>query len=139
MIVRRFMNWARTASAAQRAEAAAALARVYLITDLEPAEREEADLALTGLLDDPSPLVRRALAEAFASAPDAPHHIVLGLADDQSDISSIVLGRSRFSPIPISSIAQRSAMRLPNPRLRCAPSFRRPLRRRLPKSAPARR
>jgi uncharacterized protein (DUF2336 family) len=94
MIVRRFMNWARTASAAQRAEAAAALARVYLITDLEPAEREEADLALTGLLDDPSPLVRRALAEAFASAPDAPHHIVLGLADDQSDISSIVLGRS---------------------------------------------
>ncbi len=38
--------------------------------------------------------MRRALAEAFASAPDAPHHIVLGLADDQSDISSIVLGRS---------------------------------------------
>ncbi|MEI9917068.1 MAG: DUF2336 domain-containing protein [Methylovirgula sp.] len=94
MIVRRFMNWARTASAAQRAEAAAALARVYLITDLEPSELEEADLALTGLLDDASPLVRRALAEAFASAPDAPHHIVLGLADDQSDISSIVLGRS---------------------------------------------
>ncbi len=94
MIVRRFMHWARTASAAQRAEAAAALARVYLITDLEPAEREEAELALTGLLDDASPLVRRALAEVLASAPNAPHHLVLGLADDQSDISSIVLGRS---------------------------------------------
>ena len=94
MIVRRFMHWARTASAAQRAEAAAALARVYLITDLDPAEHEEAELALTGLLDDPSPLVRRALAEVFASAPNAPHHLVLGLADDQSDVSSIVLGRS---------------------------------------------
>jgi uncharacterized protein (DUF2336 family) len=94
MIVRRFMHWARTAGAAQRAEAATALARVYLIADLDPGEREEAELALTGLLDDPSPLVRRALAEAFASTPDAPHHIVLGLADDQSDISSIVLGRS---------------------------------------------
>jgi uncharacterized protein (DUF2336 family) len=94
MIVRRFMHWARTAGAAQRAEAAAALARVYLITDLDPDEHEEAELALTGLLDDPSPLVRRALAEVFASAPNAPHHLVLGLADDQSDISSIVLGRS---------------------------------------------
>ncbi|MGP8232700.1 MAG: DUF2336 domain-containing protein [Methylovirgula sp.] len=94
MIVRRFMHWARTAGAAQRAEAAAALARVYLITELDPAEREEAELALTGLLDDASPLVRRALAEVFASAPNAPHHLVLGLADDQSDISSIVLGRS---------------------------------------------
>lgn len=94
MIVRRFMHWARTAGAAQRAEAAAALARVYLMGDFDPAEQEEAELALTGLLDDPSPLVRRALAEAFAGARNAPHHIVLGLADDQSDVSSIVLGRS---------------------------------------------
>lgn len=94
MIVRRFLQWARTAGASQRAEAAGALARAYLSADLAASERAEARLALTGLLDDPSPLVRRALAETFASAVEAPHHIVLGLADDQSDISSIVLRRS---------------------------------------------
>jgi uncharacterized protein (DUF2336 family) len=94
MIVRRFLQWARTAAAGQRAEAAGALCRVYLHSDLDPAEREEAEIALTGLLDDPSPLVRRAMAEIFASAAEAPHHIVLGLADDQSDISAIVLCRS---------------------------------------------
>lgn len=94
MIIRQFLQWAPTATASQRAEAAGALARAYLYAQLSQSEREEADLALTGLLDDPSPLVRRALAESFASAADAPHHIVLGLADDQSDISAIVLQRS---------------------------------------------
>jgi uncharacterized protein (DUF2336 family) len=94
MIVRRFLHWAQKASASQRAEGASALARAFLYADFDPAQRREAALALTGLLDDPSPLVRRALAESFASAIEAPHHIVLALADDQSDISSIVLGRS---------------------------------------------
>lgn len=94
MIVRRFLQWARTAPASQRADAANALARAYLVSDLSEDEREAARLALTGLLDDPSPLVRRAMAEAFAAAPEAPHEIVLGLADDQSDIAAIVLCRS---------------------------------------------
>jgi len=94
MIVRKFMQWAQTAPASQRADGASALARAYLYADLDAEQRNEAEQALTGLLDDPSPLVRRALAENFASAVDAPHHIVLALADDQSDISSIVLGRS---------------------------------------------
>jgi uncharacterized protein (DUF2336 family) len=94
MIIRRFLQWSRTAAASQRAEAAGALARAYLYADLAEDEREEAELALTGLLDDSSPLVRRAIAENFASAAEAPHNIVLGLADDQSDISSIVLCRS---------------------------------------------
>jgi uncharacterized protein (DUF2336 family) len=94
MIVRRFIQWARTAAASQRAEAASALARAYLYAELSEDEREEARLALTGLLDDASPLVRRAMSDSFASAADAPHNIVLGLADDQSDISAIVLSRS---------------------------------------------
>ncbi len=94
MIVRKFMQWVQTASASQRADGASALARAYLYADLGDEERQEAEQALTSLLDDASPLVRRALAESFASAAEAPHHIVLALADDQSDISSIVLGRS---------------------------------------------
>lgn len=88
------MQWVPTAPATQRAEAAAALARAYLCCDLVETEREQARLALTRLLDDSSPLVRRAMAESFADSAEAPHNIVLGLADDQSDISSIVLCRS---------------------------------------------
>jgi uncharacterized protein (DUF2336 family) len=94
MIIRRFLQWAKTAAPGQRAEGASALARAFLYADLGPAERNDAENALTALLDDPSPLVRRALAEAFAGASQAPHHILLALADDQSDISAIVLGRS---------------------------------------------
>ena len=63
-------------------------------TQLDRDGRLDAERVLTQFLDDPSPLVRRAMAEAFARASNAPHHVVLALADDQSDISSIVLGRS---------------------------------------------
>ena len=94
MIVRRFLAWAATAPAASRAQGARALARAYLTADLGPADRHHAELALTRLLDDPSPLVRRALAESFAGAGDAPHHIVVVLANDQSDIAAPILGRS---------------------------------------------
>jgi uncharacterized protein (DUF2336 family) len=94
MIIRHFLYWARTAAASERAMAAGALARAYLCADLSEDERDDTMLALTGLLDDPSPLVRQTLAENFAAAPGAPHNIILGLADDQSDVSSIVLCRS---------------------------------------------
>ncbi len=70
------------------------MARAYLGTQLDRDARLDAERVLTQFLDDPSPLVRRAMAEVFARASNAPHHIVLALADDQSDISSIVLGRS---------------------------------------------
>ena len=46
------------------------------------------------LLDDPSPLVRQALAEAFASSEEAPPTIVHALAGDQSDVASPLLERS---------------------------------------------
>jgi uncharacterized protein (DUF2336 family) len=94
MIAYRFLHWARTAAASERAEAAGGMARAYLCGDLSEDEREAVLLLLTGLLDDPSPLVRQALAETFAAAPDAPHNIILGLADDQSDVSYLVLCRS---------------------------------------------
>lgn len=94
MIVRNFLQWARTAPVAQRAEGAGALARAYLYSEMEQATRREAEIALTLLLDDPSPLVRRALAESFANASDAPHAIVVALANDQSDIAAPILSRS---------------------------------------------
>jgi uncharacterized protein (DUF2336 family) len=93
-IVRRFLDWAQRADAGERAEAASALARAYLYSDLSPSLRREATIGLTSLLDDHSTLVRRSLAEALASASNAPHHIVLALASDQSEVSSVVLARS---------------------------------------------
>lgn len=93
-IVRRFLSWAQRADAEGRAEAASALARAYLYSDLGPSLRREAATGLTSLLDDHSALVRRALAEALAGSSDAPHHIVLALACDQSEVSSVVLARS---------------------------------------------
>ena len=49
---------------------------------------------MTCLLDDASPLVRRALAEALAGAAEAPHHLVSALVNDQADIAALVLARS---------------------------------------------
>ncbi len=93
-VVRRFLAWAQRADAECRADAASALARAYLYSDLTAQARAEAALGLTALLDDPSATVRRALAEALASAADAPLAIVLALACDQSEVASVVLSRS---------------------------------------------
>jgi uncharacterized protein (DUF2336 family) len=94
MIVRHFLQWVRTAAAADRADATSALARAYLYSDLSADDCVAAEGAMIMLLDDPSPLVRRALAEALASAPAAPPPVVLALAADQPDIAAIVLERS---------------------------------------------
>lgn len=94
MIVRQFLLWSRTAPAAERAEGASALARAFLYSSLTPEDRSAAETALTSLVDDPSPLVRRALAEALASARHAPLHIISALANDQSGVAALVLGRS---------------------------------------------
>src|SRR5262249_31153757 len=96
MIMRDFLAWAATAPAVSRADGARALARAYLATDLSLADRREAEMALTRLLDDPSPLVRLALAEIFAASVNAPHHVVSVLACDQSEIAAPVLG---YSPL----------------------------------------
>lgn len=94
MIVRDFLQWAQTAPTARRVEGADALARAYLHSELDPALRRETETALAALLDDPSPLVRRKLAELFANSSEAPHAIVAALANDQSDIAGLVLSRS---------------------------------------------
>jgi len=94
MIVRQFLHWVRTASAGERAEATGALARAYLYSDLSPDDRDAAEGAMITLVDDPSPLVREALAEALAASPDAPHAVIHALASDQPDIAAVVLERS---------------------------------------------
>jgi uncharacterized protein (DUF2336 family) len=94
MIVRQFLQWMRTAPAGERAEATGALARSYLYSDLSEEDRAAAEGAMIMLLDDPSPLVRRALAEALAGSADAPHAVIHALASDHADIAMLVLARS---------------------------------------------
>lgn len=94
MIVRRFLLWARTANAEQRAAGAAALAGAYLRSGMADDDRREAETALIALVDDPSPLVRRAIAEEMAASPHAPRTLVLSLVAEQSDVAALLLAHS---------------------------------------------
>ena len=94
MIVRQFLQWLRNASPGERAEATSALARAYLHSDLTADDLSAAEGAMIMLLDDPSPLVRGALAQVFASAQKAPPVVVHALAADQPEVAIPVLSRS---------------------------------------------
>jgi uncharacterized protein (DUF2336 family) len=94
MIVRQFLRWVQTAAPGERAEATSALARAYLYSDLSSEDRLAAEAAMIVLLDDPSPMVRRALADALANSNDAPHGVILALAQDQPEIAEKVAARS---------------------------------------------
>jgi uncharacterized protein (DUF2336 family) len=94
MIVRQFLQWVRYAPPGERAEATSALARAYLHSELSSDDLAAAEGAMIMLLDDPSPLVRRALSEVFASAQKAPRVVVNALANDQPEVAGPVLARS---------------------------------------------
>src|ERR1700743_2211231 len=94
MIVRQFISWVRTAPAGERAEATRALARAWLISDLSEEDRSAAEGALLMLLDDASPLVRRAMADVFARSYEAPAAIVQALALDQPSVALPILEHS---------------------------------------------
>jgi Uncharacterized protein conserved in bacteria len=55
---------------------------------MAPDERSAARIAMTWLLDDPSPQVRLALSEALAESDDVPKVVVVSLAEDQVDIAA---------------------------------------------------
>jgi uncharacterized protein (DUF2336 family) len=94
MIVRQFIEWVRSARAQERAQATEALARAYIYSDLSPDDRAAAEGAMLVALDDPWPLVRRALADVLAASPDAPPAVVHALAGDLPEIAAPVLALS---------------------------------------------
>lgn len=100
MIVRQFISWVRTAPAGERAEATRCLARAWLVSDLSDDDRAAAEGALLMLLDDASPLVRRAMADVFAHSFDAPPAIVASLAVDQASVALPIL---EYSPLLLDS------------------------------------
>ncbi|TXR48476.1 DUF2336 domain-containing protein [Phyllobacterium endophyticum] len=94
MSVQHYLKMIDNVSVAQRCHAAAALAHIYLHSDLDADERRSTEAVLTLLLDDPSPKVRLALADVFSTSAHAPMHIVAALARDQIEIATYVLARS---------------------------------------------
>ncbi|MFC7396540.1 DUF2336 domain-containing protein [Chelatococcus sp. GCM10030263] len=82
MIIRRYLVWASTATASQRAKAADALVRAYAQSPLSPSDRDDVLKALDDLARDESPEVRRALAEALSRSPEVPQAILAKLAED---------------------------------------------------------
>jgi uncharacterized protein (DUF2336 family) len=96
VIIEAFLRWAETAKADSRARAANALGRAYLQSDMPKEERVAAEMAMTYLLDDPSPRVRLALAEAVARSSDTPRNVILSLAEDQPEIAGQII---LFSPV----------------------------------------
>jgi uncharacterized protein (DUF2336 family) len=94
MIVRQFISWIRTAPAGERAEATRSLARAWLISELTAEDRTAAEGALLMLLDDPSPLVRQAMAGVFARSTEAPAAIVQALSLDQPSVALPILEHS---------------------------------------------
>lgn len=96
MIIEAFLRWAETAKAENRARAANALGRAYLQSEMPREERTAAEMAMTYLLDDPSPRVRLSFAEAVAASANAPRNVILSLAEDQPEIAGQVI---LFSPV----------------------------------------
>lgn len=94
MIIREFLTRTQNGSASHRAEAAAVLARTYLYGNLTADEAWEAKTALLTILDDPSPVVRRALAETCAASARTPRPLVVALSCDVPEVARLVLARS---------------------------------------------
>lgn len=115
MIVRQLLAWARSAPPDHRAEAAAGLARAYLGGELSSAERHDAETALMAMLDDPSPAVRRTLAEALADSPEAPRPVIIALANDGGAVAEAVLARHKLLDVAASERAQVSFYHAPFP------------------------
>ncbi|MGE6785895.1 DUF2336 domain-containing protein [Ensifer adhaerens] len=94
MIIQAFLRWVETARTGERMRAASALARAYVDAQLNGLDRRAAEMAMTFLLDDPSPKVRHALAEALCGCSSVPRAIILGLAADQPEIAYPIVSHS---------------------------------------------
>ncbi len=94
MIIEAFLEWLETARTNDRVRAATALGEAFLRPDLQGRDRQTARLAMTYLLDDPSPRVRLSLAQAISHSCDIPREIVIPLANDQPEVANCVIKNS---------------------------------------------
>jgi len=94
VIIQAFLRWVETAKTGDRVRAAAALGRAYVTAEMNTLDHHAAEMAMTFLLDDPSPKVRLALAQAVADCSRIPRAIILSLAEDQPETAYAVISRS---------------------------------------------
>lgn len=94
MIIQAFLRWVETAKTGDRVRAASALGQAYVTAQMNTLDHHAAEMAMTFLLDDPSPKVRLALAEAVADCGRVPRAIILSLAEDQPETAYAVISRS---------------------------------------------
>ena len=94
MIVQRFAKWAREATVRERSEAATMLAETLVHSGAEGADRVTIIASLTLLLDDPSPVVRLAMAKALATGSNVPRSLVFSLAADVDRVAAAIVGGS---------------------------------------------
>ena len=96
VIVRSFLMWYQSASVDGRVEAVSAMAEAYLTGQLGENSTEEAEAALTLVLDDASPVVRRALAWALALSEKAPRHLLVGLAHEATTLDHFLMNGRKW-------------------------------------------
>jgi uncharacterized protein (DUF2336 family) len=94
MIIRQFLEWFTVSEVSERVEAAQAFCDAFIQRVPEIINHPDSEAVLMLILDDPSYAVRYVLAESFAGFEYAPRHIIVGLANQTSDISIPVLSRS---------------------------------------------
>ncbi|WP_279483034.1 DUF2336 domain-containing protein [Aureimonas sp. SK2] len=91
MLAQQFVYWCETASAAERCAAVAMLADAVVNRKFLPSDLREAEAALMVAAEDPSPRVRRAIADGVASAGNAPRQLVRLLSRDIDDVAVPVI------------------------------------------------
>ncbi|MCW6507620.1 DUF2336 domain-containing protein [Lichenifustis flavocetrariae] len=94
MVLERFLRWVADAPAQARADAARALVGACGTVGTDRQRTIHLDRMLSALLDDPSLLVRCALAEAAAGSVDVPRYVVVALSRDDSRVAVPVLRAS---------------------------------------------
>lgn len=94
MFVERFSAWSVDADCDERAAAIAELAKTWLDDRIDVSDRRETEKVFTLYLDDPSPRVRVALAEAIAPHDHAPRKLIWALMQDIPEVSAVIFHES---------------------------------------------
>ncbi len=94
MLAQQFVYWCESATAAERCAAVAMLVDAVVNRKFLPDDLREAEAALLIAAEDPSPRVRRTIAEDIGAAPNAPRQLIRLLAQDVDDVALPVVGLS---------------------------------------------
>lgn len=96
MFVERFMAWAALACVGERADGVTTLAKRYIARDIAVDEIPDTEQVFTLFLDDPSPVVRSAMALALAPCDFLPRTLVWSLSRDIPEVAGHIL---KLSPL----------------------------------------